>query len=42
LEPETLSRESKVTESAKEIDDSILYVSLLWTYVPYMSTIINF
>jgi len=33
LEPETLSRESRVTESAQEIDDSIPYIWEHYTYV---------
>ena len=40
LEAETLSRESRVTESAQEIVDSIPYNCELYTYVYHMSTLI--
>jgi len=41
LEPETLSRESRVTESAQEIVDSTPYNCGCYTYVFQMSTLLN-
>ena len=42
LESETLSRLSRVTESAQEIVDSIPYISEHYTYVYHMSTLNTF
>jgi len=42
LEPETLSRESRVTESAQEIVDSIPYISEPYTYVYHMSSLLSY
>ena len=41
LEPETLSREYRVTESAQEIVDSIICNCEQYTYVYHMSTPIH-
>ena len=40
LEPETLSRESRVTETAQEIVDSTHYNCEYYTYVFQLSTLI--
>ena len=40
LESETLSRESRVTESAQEIVGSIPYIHELYTYVYHLSTLL--
>ena len=40
LESETLSRDSRVTESAQKIVDSIPYISEHYTYVYHMSTLL--
>ena len=42
LEPETLSRYSRVTESEQEIVGSIPYNCELYTYFYHMSTLIHF
>ena len=42
LESETLSRESRVTESAQEIVDTTRYNCERYTYVYHMSTLIYF
>jgi len=41
LESETLSRESRVTESAQEIVDSITYNCVRYTYYYQLSTLLN-
>ena len=42
LESETLSRESRVTESAQEIVDSVPYISGTYTYVYHMSSLLSY
>ena len=42
LESETLSRESRVTESIQEIVDSIPYICELYTYVYHMSSLLSY
>jgi len=42
LESETLSGESRVTESSQEISDSIPYINEHYTYFYHMSTLIHF
>jgi len=42
LESETLSRESRVTESAQEIVDSIPYICEHYTYVYHMSSLLSY
>ena len=40
LQPETLSEESRVTESAQEIVGSIPYICERYTYVYHMSSLL--
>ena len=40
LQSETLSRESRVTESSQEIVDSIPYIPETYIYVYHMSTLL--
>ena len=42
LESETLSRESRVTESAQEIVDSIPYISEPYTHFYHMSSLLSY
>jgi len=42
LESETLSRYTRVTESAQEIVDSITYISEPYTYVYHMSSLLSY
>ena len=42
LESDTLSRESRVTESAQEIVDSIPYICERYTYVYHMSSLLSY